>query len=222
MTTHVDRYADPLGDHDDPAPLLSRKEALAAGAAAGAAWLLALGHGVPTLASAADRTAAAPMTAARLVAIMRAERDQWNALLASVDARRMEVPGVVGTWSIKQLVAHLTWYERVIVDGAHQIMGTGTYVRRGLATLGLDERNARIAAESRTRPLQDVLTESERVFGQLLAVIRQCPDELLNDPQRLGLPTTVVPWTLVAANSYEHYGQHAQATRASLETTGVS
>jgi hypothetical protein len=86
----------------------------------------------------------------------------------------------------------------------------------------MDERNAHIAAMSSARTADDVRMESDLVFGQLCAAIGACPDELLNDPRRLGLPDEVVPWTLVADNSYEHYRQHASAIRAWLETQGAS
>jgi hypothetical protein len=204
--------------------LFSRKDALKAGvAAAGAAWLLALGH---TSAALADEVAhladEGPMTAARLREILRGERARWHALLARVGTDRLDVPGVEGTWSVKQIVAHLTWYDGVIVEGAQQLQRTGTFVREGLRALSMDERNAIIAARSRARPAQEVLAESERVFGQLLGVVAACPDELLNDPRRLGLPDDVIPWTLVANNSYAHYRQHAQAIRAWLATQPAS
>jgi hypothetical protein len=188
-------------------------------AAAGAAWLLALGHTSPAIASEIARLARqGPMSASRLVDIPRVERAPWDALLAQIGPDRMDLPGVEGTWSVKQIVAHLTWYEGVVVEGARQLMSTGTFVREGLRALDMDERNTILAAQSRTRPVRDVLAESEQTFGQLLAVIAACPDDILNDPRRLGLPDDVVPWTLVANNSYAHYQQHAQAIRTWLAT----
>jgi hypothetical protein len=203
---------------------LSRKDALKVGAAAaGAAWLVALGHTSAAIASEVAHLAQeGPMTAARLGTILRAGRARWDALLVEVGPDRLDVPGVDGTWSIKQIVAHLTWYDGVVVEGARQLMRTGSYVREGLRALSMDERNAILAGQSRTRPAPAVLAESERIFGQLLAVVAACPDDLLNDPRRLGLPDDVAPWTLVANNSYAHYQQHAQAIRAWLDRHPVS
>ncbi|HVC79938.1 MAG TPA: maleylpyruvate isomerase N-terminal domain-containing protein [Chloroflexota bacterium] len=124
------------------------------------------------------------MRASRLVDILRGERASWEALLARIGPDRMDLPGVEGTWSVKQIVAHLTWDEGVVVEGARQLMSTGTFVREGLRALSMDERNTILAAQSRARPVPDVLAESEQIFGQLLAVIAACPDDILNDPRR--------------------------------------
>jgi DinB family protein len=197
---------------------LSRRAALRAGAAAGFAALLTLGHITPALADELARLAhGQPMTAARLSDILRAERAQWNELLAQVGLDRMEIPGVEGEWSVKDLVAHLTWYERAIVEGAQQVLRTGIFTRRRPAGVGIDEMNARIAAESRARPAGEVLAEADAVFDQLLAVVAACPEDVLNDPRRLGLPDDMVPWMGVANNSYAHYRQHEQALRTWLD-----
>ncbi len=200
---------------------LSRRNALKAGAAgmasmAGMAWALTLGHGGADLVKELAHLAQGrPMTAARLADILRTERAQWNALLAQVGPNRMEIPGVEGTWSVKELVAHLTWYERAVVDGARQITSTGTFTRPNDG-LGMDERNARIAAESRARPADEVLAEADDVFAQLLKVIATCPDDLLNNAKLLGLPDDVPPWMRVANNSYLHYQQHERSIRSWL------
>lgn len=200
---------------------LSRRNALKAGAAgmasmAGMAWALTLGHGGADLVKELAHLAQGrPMTAARLTDILRTERVQWNGLLAQVGPDRMEIPGVEGTWSVKEVVAHLTWYERAIVDGAAQVMNTGTFTRANDG-LGMDERNARIAAESSARSVDDVLAEADDVFTQLLQVIAVCPDDLLNNAKLLGLPDDVPPWMRVANNSYLHYQQHEQSIRAWL------
>lgn len=159
-----------------------------------------------------------PMTAARLISILRTERNQWNSLLAEIGADRMETPGVEGAWSVKQIVAHLTWYEGRIVEGAQQVVNSGTFTRggSGLAGLPMNERNDRLAAESQQHQLNDVLADADQVFARLVTVIAACPDDLLNDAQRLGLSDDIAPWMRVANSSYAHYQEHEQAIRAWL------
>jgi DinB superfamily len=199
---------------------LSRRDALKAGAAS-MAFLLTLNHVGPAVAGELARLAQeGPMTGARLVSILQTERTKWNALLAQIGPDRMEEPGVEGTWSAKELVAHLTWYEYRLVEGARQVIGTGTYTRpqTGLTGLGMDERNDRIAEESRARAVSEVLAEADQVLDQLVAVLADVPQDILNDPHRLGLPDDLVPWMAVANNSYAHYRQHEQAVREWLDT----
>jgi len=95
-------------------------------------------------------------------------------------------------------------------------MRSEPFVRTGLRALATDERTARIAAESRNRPLHDVLADSRQVFDQVLAVVRACPDDVLNDGRRFGLPDDVLPWVLVANNTDAHYREHGRAIRAWL------
>jgi hypothetical protein len=206
-----------------PAPLaqglLSRRDALKT-AAASMAWLFSLSHVTPAIASELAHLAGdKPMTSARLAGILRTNRASWNALLAQVDQDRMEEPGVEGDWSVKELIAHLTWYEGRIVEGAQQVLSTGSFAlsRDGVAALPMDERNVLIAGESRSRPLGEVLSEAERVFDQLMAVVAACPDNILNDAQLLGLPDDIAPWMRVANNSYAYYREHEQSIRAWLD-----
>jgi hypothetical protein len=201
--------------HDQTATL-SRRTALKAGAA-GLAGLFTMGHITPALAEELARLAQnQPMTGPRLAAILRTERTTWNALLAQVGPERMEISGVVGDWSVKQLVAHLTWYERAVVEGAEQFLRTGIFTRRRPEGVSMDAMNAQIADESRTRPAAEVLSEADEVFGQLLMLIEACPDNLLNDPHVLGLDADMVPWMGVANNSYAHYRAHEPELRAWL------
>jgi len=200
----------------DYAAPLTRRGALKAGAA-GLAALLTLSHITPALAEELTRLAQhQPMTGTQLASILQAERTRWNTLLAQVGLERMDVPGIEGEWSVKEVVAHLTWYEQSIVEGAQQALRTGTFTRRRPAGVGLDEMNAQIAAASRAQPASDVLAEADAVFGNLLSVVAACPQDILNDPQRLGLPEDIVPWMGVANNSYAHYRQHETALRAWL------
>jgi DinB superfamily len=195
---------------------ISRRSALKAGAA-GLAAVLSFGHITPAMAEELARLSQGkPMTGARLAEILRTERVQWNALLAQVGPERMEIPGAAGDWSVKQLVAHLTWYEGAIVEGAEHALSTGTFKRRRPEGVSMDENNERIASESQYRPVTEVLAEADSVFGRLLPLIEACPENLLNDPGILGLPEDMVPWMGVANNSYAHYREHELDLRAWL------
>jgi len=213
MTTHPE---EPIVSA--PAPgALSRRAALKAGAAGFAATLMTLSHITPALADELARLAQGqPMTGARLAEILRTERAQWNALLDQVGLDRMDITGIEGEWSVKQLVAHLTWYEQAVVDGAQQLQTAGTFPRRRPAGMSMDEMNAQIAEESWGRSASDVLADAQAVFERLLVVIEQCPQDLLNDPRLLGLPDDMPPWMRVANNSYAHYREHEPALRAWL------
>src|SRR2546430_16480337 len=85
----------------------------------------------------------------------------------------------------------------------------------------MEGRNGPIAAASRTRPLRDVLADSRQVFDQVLAVVRVCPDDVLNDGRRFGLPDDVPPWVLVANNTYAHYREHGRAIQAWRDLGGI-
>ncbi|MEO7000544.1 MAG: DinB family protein [Ktedonobacterales bacterium] len=201
-------------------PVLSRRDTLkVAGVTGLTVALLGLGHMTPALAEELTRLAhGSPMTGARLADILRTERTSWNGLLAQVRPDRMEIPGAVGEWSVKELVAHLTWYERAVLDGAQQVLSGGTFTRRRPDNMDLDDMNSQIAAESRARPVSDVLAEADDVFGRLLTLIAACPQDILNDSRLLGLPDDIPPWMRVANNSYAHYREHEADLRAWLAT----
>ena len=224
---HVNKNArdDSIGDEATPttAATLSRRETLKTGAAS-MLFLFSLGHvGADISERLARLVGEGPMTGERLAGLLRTERGRWTDLLAEIGPERMELAGVEGAWSVKQIVAHLTWYERAVVEGARQVMGTGAFTKSqtGLRALTMDERNAILAAEADARPLSDVLQEADQVFGDLVTIIAAAPANILNDPHVLGLPDDLVPWMAVANNSYAHYQHHEQAIRAWLDRQGA-
>jgi uncharacterized damage-inducible protein DinB len=50
-----------------------------------------------------------------LLAELRAARDEWEALLAEIPLGRLAAPKAVGEWSVKDIIAHLTAYNRWFV-----------------------------------------------------------------------------------------------------------
>jgi hypothetical protein len=52
------------------------------------------------------------MNSAELLDTMPTERARWEALLIEVGIEQMQEPGAEGQWSIRDIVAHITAYER--------------------------------------------------------------------------------------------------------------
>jgi uncharacterized damage-inducible protein DinB len=154
------------------------------------------------------------MTLATFFDSLRSGRAEWDALLAQIGADRMTQPGVEGDWSIKDIIAHITWHEREMLG----VLRARALIGSELWSLPTDERNAAIFEQNKDRALDDVLEESRQIFPQLLEVAEGLSDEELNDPRRFaGMPEEWSPWELVASNSYTHYPDHIASIRAWLE-----
>jgi hypothetical protein len=153
------------------------------------------------------------MTQARVLALLRAARREWEALLAEVPPDRMTEPGVEGTWSVKDIVAHVAWGEREIVPVFRDHVLAGS----SLWELPLDARNAAMVAAARDQPLEAVLSEEHAAYAELLAILESLDDSDMTDAGRFrDMPADWQPWRLISGNTYDHYPDHIPTIRAWL------
>jgi hypothetical protein len=133
----------------------------------------------------------------------------WTAFKESYaglsDAQLME-PGVTGQWSVKDLIAHVTWWEEEALQHLPRILTGGRPPRYSLQYGGIDAFNAQMTEQTRGLSLADVLRQSEDTHQRLLAYIHSVPEEPFTREthfrRRLRLDT------------YSHYPKHAKAIRA--------
>ena len=123
------------------------------------------------------------MKKSELLHWLQEENRQWEALLDQIGPARMDQPGVNGDWSMKDIVAHLTGWNRWLVA---RLQAAGHSEPEPPppwpAQLQTEvEINAWIYESNRGRPAREVLDESQQVFQQLLAVIEDLPDEIRID-----------------------------------------
>lgn len=146
------------------------------------------------------------MNKAQLLKAIRSARAEWDAALAQVDPSHYEESGVSGEWSLKDVIAHVSWFEREV---AHAFRIRSYEESSEWWLLPADERNARIYDANRARTLGDVLAESTETYAALLSAIDSLSDEDLNDAERFPYsPPGAQPWEIIAQNSYEHYQHH--------------
>ena len=145
------------------------------------------------------------MDKGELIRRIESARRGWDELLGQVDDRLALEPGAEGELSAKDLVAHVTWYEREVVA----MLRT-----RAMEVSGLWE-------QARDVPLEDVRAESARVFSALIEELRLLPDEAYHDAALFAdMPADWVPWELIAGNTIWHYPDHTGAIRRLLEEDG--
>lgn len=123
---------------------------------------------------------------------------------------------LAGGWSVKDVVAHVTWSEREMVGVLRQRALVGS----PLWALDQDARNAIVYAENRDRDLDELLSEEQRVYAELLPLLEELTSEDLVDAGRWEqmLPN-VPPWRIFAGSTFLHYEDHAAAIAEWLEST---
>jgi uncharacterized damage-inducible protein DinB len=136
---------------------------------------------------------------------VRAERARLHARLAQFDDRQMLQIVGSGAWTLKDILAHLTWHEREMVG----LLRGRALAGSELWNLPLEQRNAAIYAEIRHQPLEQARAEAREVWEQLDRQLDTLTEEDLNDPARFsGMPADWAPWQILADNTYLHYRDH--------------
>jgi uncharacterized damage-inducible protein DinB len=144
-------------------------------------------------------------TVQQLIDNIQTERAAWETLIEQIDQERLTSPGVAGSWSVKDIIAHITWFEREMVSlvKAHALVGSELW------NLPTDERNAAIYEEIRGASLDRVLEDSAQVHQQILELLPTLSDKDLTNPESFpDMPPDWQPWLIIAQNTYEHYQQH--------------
>lgn len=120
------------------------------------------------------------MNKSKLIEWLHSEHQQWQALLMQIDEADMEMPGVNGDWSVKDVVAHLTTWHRdhvLCLDAA--VKGVpAPDPPWPLEISETDAINTWIRTQSRERSLRDVLKENIQVFEALMGIVKDFPDDI--------------------------------------------
>ncbi len=135
------------------------------------------------------------------------ERRRLEANLARVPPEMWALPGVVGAWSIKDILAHLFAWEQLLL-GWHAAGLRGekpVLPAPGLTWSEIDTLNATIYRQYRDRPLPEIQAESNRSYREILAFVESLPEADLFAP---GLYEWLERANLagyILANSANHY-----------------
>lgn len=151
---------------------------------------------------------------------MQSERVYLESLIAPLSDEQLCLAALDGQRSVKDVLAHIAAWERRCVGwietGLHG--ETPSLPEAGYEWEDIDGLNEKTFQENLDRSLQDVLADSHQAYELLLAEVHRLSEADLTEPRRFAWTeggTSLVPY--VAANSYEHYHEHAEQIREWIE-----
>ena len=156
-----------------------------------------------------------------LRAITQSERQALEDRIATLDEDDLTTDGVIDGLSIKDMLAHITAWERRAVRrlGQWRRGEEVEWPEPGYSMDQMDELNQRDFAANRDRPLADVLRDATEAYDDLLDFIEEWTEqELFDRPQTLG---GIQPAQIIRANADEHYREHLDQIDAWLAGQGA-
>jgi hypothetical protein len=132
----------------------------------------------------------------------------WESLKASYvglsDAELME-PGVTGVWSVKDIIAHVTWWEEEALMHVPLILAGGRPPRYSVSYGGIDAFNAQMTEQKRKLSLSEVLRQRDDTHRRLIDLIQSVPEDQIARETRFR--------RRLRLDTYSHYPKHAEAIR---------
>ncbi len=128
---------------------------------------------------------------------METEHRQLETLLATLSEEQLLQPGVCGSWSVKDVLAHLTWWEQAMISEIRH----GVELDPGLngEPWSTERANTLVVEASRQVPLPNVLTTFHTSYQQMRQLVEELSEaDLANDEL----------YTHLVNNTGGHYAEH--------------
>ncbi|MEP7287611.1 MAG: ClbS/DfsB family four-helix bundle protein [Chloroflexota bacterium] len=145
-----------------------------------------------------------------------------EAMLAALDGLPDDAylrPGVVGLWSVKDVLAHLTvWYSELIT-------ALSQLDRPGAPNIveieDIDEFNEEQYRLNTRRSLAVILEDFRGVYKILMKTVEEIDEKTFNNVRRFSWMEGEPLWYLIAENAYWHEKEHAEEIRKWRDTEGI-
>jgi hypothetical protein len=150
---------------------------------------------------------------AELVARRRALYTHFDALIEGLSEQQLQLPGVDGDWSVKDHLAHLTFWERLnLLDMLKAIEQGTSWTDPGLERTEevRDQTNQQVYLHNKDRSLADVLSEFQATHQQVMESLEKLSEEELKTPYDWLEGETIMTWL---SDPNGHYQEHEQSIR---------
>jgi hypothetical protein len=160
------------------------------------------------------------------------ERDKFELLVNRVGfARRLTLKGVVGKWSVKDILAHILSYEQFMADRMDEISRGETYLPSKTQNaldefldeygypdfdsplLDGDHPNDWIVDKYRNVSLEDIVTQELNAFASIVSLLETMSESTIEQHNL---------YDRIASNTYKHYREHSRDIRSWLAVNAAN
>lgn len=127
----------------------------------------------------------------------------FEASYAGLSESQLVIPGVSKQWSVRDVIAHVSWWDEEALKHLPHIREGQPPPRYSVTYGGIDAFNALMTEKWRKLSLADVLREHATVHRRLREYVQAVPDELFARETRFR--------RRLRLDTYGHYPKHAMA-----------
>lgn len=136
----------------------------------------------------------------------------FNESFAGLSDEQLVEAGVSGDWSVKDILAHVNWWEEESIKHLPLILQGERPPRYSVLYGGIDAFNALMTEQWRGRSLAEVRKRVDATHRKLMAYLQSVAEEQFSTETRF---RRRLGW-----DSYKHYPLHTQAIREWRERSG--
>jgi hypothetical protein len=143
-------------------------------------------------------------------------RTRLEAALNKLNDQQMLQPGLPGGWTVKDMLAHIGWWEQRVVNIYQWMIGRGEIPWSADENDNVDEVNIRVYEQYQNVSLEEVRAFERQAFHDLLAIVETAPEEDIFETGRFDYLEDKTFHDLVVWNSYDHYDEHLETMQPLL------
>lgn len=138
-------------------------------------------------------------------------RDEFLQAISGLTPEQMRIPGAVGYWSVKDVLAHIVAWESEMVTALNQIqLGR---VPKIIYIDDIDEWNEEQYHINASRSLEAIMEDFSGVHKMLIRMLEDFDEQALTDNRRYTWMEGEPLFYLLEENVYLHQREHAEEIR---------
>lgn len=150
----------------------------------------------------------------KLLERIRTEWELLEALLLELDEGQMLDIGAQSGWSVKDVLAHITFWERLALDRLYAARDGLPLKIELVGTWDVDQVNAQIYDQNKARTLEAVLADTHSVHKEIMDFLEKSEAEFIEGALPFDWAEGYPVWQFVEDNTSGHYREHRQALEA--------
>lgn len=152
---------------------------------------------------------------------LESQRERFLDAIEGLTDAELEHPGVVGAWSVKDIMIHISRWEAELVKLLFQATQGQKPTSMHFTQVDVDQTNQAWYAESLNRPLQMALEDFHAVRNQTILRVESFSDRELTDPDRYKWAGHRPLGEWIASDSFEHEAEHCEQILSWRRTQGI-